>query len=82
MTILLRMAPGAPVPLQMHSDVEQTSIFDGKLVDQQGACTAGTFVWRPTGNTHDAHFPSGALFNSVFMKPKKFIDEQPTFAKS
>lgn len=81
-TMLFRMAPGAVVPLHMHTDVEQTYILEGSLVDDQGACTAGNFVWRPAGNTHVAHAPDGALFLSVFLKPNKFLDEQPEFACS
>jgi hypothetical protein len=49
-------------------------MLEGSLVDDQGACSAG--------NTHEAHSPDGALFISVFLKPNKFLDEQPTFAKS
>lgn len=57
-------------------------MLEGSLVDDQGACTAGNFVWRPAGNTREAHAPDGALFISVFLKPNKFLGEQPTFAKS
>jgi anti-sigma factor ChrR (cupin superfamily) len=81
-TILFRMAPGSRVPLHMHTDVEQTYILEGSLVDDQGACTAGNFVWRPGGNTHEAYSPDGALFISVFLKPNKFLDEPPAFANS
>ena len=81
-TILFRMAPGAVVPLHMHTEVEQTLMLEGSLVDDQGACTAGNFVWRPAGNTHEARAPEGAVFLSVFLKPNKFLDAQPTFAKS
>lgn len=81
-TILFRMAPGSVVPLHMHTEVEQTLMLEGSLVDEQGACTAGNFVWRPAGNTHVAHSPDGAVFLSVFLKPNKFLDQQPGFAQS
>ena len=81
-TILFRMAPGAVVPLHMHTEVEQTYVIEGSLVDEQGACTAGNFVWRPAGNTHEAHAPDGALILSVFLKPNKFLERQPGFAES
>lgn len=81
-TILFRMAPGARVPLHRHMEVEQTFVLEGSLVDDQGAVTAGNFVWRPAGNTHEAHAPHGAVFLSVFLKPNKFLDETPSFASS
>lgn len=81
-TMLFHMAPGAVVPLHMHTDIEQTYVLEGSLVDEQGACSAGNFVWRPAGNTHEAHAPDGALILSVFLKPNKFLDEQPAFARS
>ena len=81
-TMLFRMAPGAVVPLHVHNEVEQTFVIEGSLVDAQGACTAGNFVWRPAGNTHEAHAPDGALILSVFLKPNTFLESQPTFAKS
>jgi anti-sigma factor ChrR (cupin superfamily) len=81
-TILFKMAPGAVVPLHEHTDIEQTYILEGSLVDDQGACTAGNFVWRPAGNTHVAHSPDGAVFLSVFLKPNKFLDVQPGYASS
>lgn len=81
-TILFRMAPGSRVPLHMHTDVEQTYMLEGSLVDDQGSCDAGDFVWRPAGNTHEAFAPDGALFLSIFLKPNKFLENQPTFAKS
>ncbi len=76
------MAPGSRVPLHMHPDVEQTYMLKGSLIDEQGACSAGNFVWRPAGNTHEAHSPDGTVFISIFLKPNKFLDEQRTFAKS
>jgi anti-sigma factor ChrR (cupin superfamily) len=81
-TILFRMQPGAVVPLHEHTDVEQTYMLEGSLVDEQGECTAGNFVWRPAGNTHVAHAPNGAVFLSVFLKPNKFLDLQPGYAKT
>jgi len=81
-TILFKMAPGSKVPLHMHTAVEQTYMLEGSLVDDQGGCGAGDFVWRPAGNTHEAHSPGGAVFLSIFLKPNKFLDDGPAFAKS
>ena len=46
-TILFKMAPGAVVPDHIHTAIEQTYMLEGSLEDDQGACTAGNYVWRP-----------------------------------
>ena len=71
-TILFRMAPGAVVPLHEHTALEQTYVISGSLEDDEGAATAGNFVWRPGGNRHVARAPKGAVFLSFFLKPNRF----------
>lgn len=73
-TMLFRMAPGAVVPLHEHTGVEQTWMLEGSLVDAEGACLPGHFVWRPAGSTHVAHAPEGAVFLSVFQRPNHFAE--------
>jgi anti-sigma factor ChrR (cupin superfamily) len=80
-TILFRMAPGAEVPLHEHTDIEQTYVMEGYLEDAEGRCGPGEFVWRPAGNTHVARAPEGALFLSIFLKPNRFVEKQPGFAR-
>lgn len=80
-TILFRMAPGSEVPLHEHTDIEQTFVLEGALEDDEGRCGPGQFVWRPAGNTHVARAPEGAVFLSVFLKPNRFVDTQPGFAR-
>jgi len=71
-TILFRMAPGAVVPPHEHVAVEQTWVFSGRLVDDEGEVGPGQYVWRPGGNRHMARAPDGAVFLSIFMKPNKY----------
>lgn len=80
-TILFRMAPGAEVPLHEHTDIEQTFVLEGALEDDEGRCGPGEFVWRPAGNAHVARAPEGAVFLAVFLKPNRFVDRQPGFAR-
>jgi len=75
LTVLSRMSPGSFIPLHTHTDIEQTYIMEGSLEDEQGAATAGNFVWRPAGNTHIAHAPNGCVSISFFTKPNKFFDD-------
>jgi anti-sigma factor ChrR (cupin superfamily) len=78
-TILFKMAPGAVVPHHEHTDLEQTYMLEGSLEDDEGKCTANTFVWRPGGNQHIARSPNGAVFLSIFNRPNKFMDGSKFF---
>jgi anti-sigma factor ChrR (cupin superfamily) len=77
--LLFRLAPGAVVPLHEHTGVEMTYVLEGSLEDAEGVCTAGNFVWRPAGNTHEARSPHGALILGVFMSPNHFAQGQKFF---
>jgi quercetin dioxygenase-like cupin family protein len=59
------------IPYHEHPDLEMTYMLEGKLVDDEGECTAGNFVWRPAGSRHTARAPEGALFIAFFGKPSK-----------
>jgi anti-sigma factor ChrR (cupin superfamily) len=78
-TLLFRLEPGAVVPLHEHTGVEMTYVLEGSLEDEEGSCTAGNFVWRPAGNTHEARAPNGALILGVFMRPNHFAAGQKFF---
>ena len=75
LTALTRFAPGAALPDHEHTEIEQSFVLEGSLVDHEGAATAGNYVWRPAGSRHDAHSPNGAIVLSFFLKPNKFFDE-------
>ena len=74
-TALFRLEPGARLPRHRHSGVEQTFVLEGSLVDEEGSCTAGNFVWRRPGSVHAAHSPEGCLSIGIFQKPNEFLDE-------
>ena len=78
LTALTRFAPGAKLPLHEHTDLEQSYVIEGSLIDHEGTANAGGYVWRPAGSTHEAHAPDGALVLSFFMKPNRFLDEGAT----
>lgn len=75
LTALTRFLPGARLPMHEHTDLEQSFVLEGSLVDEEGTATAGNYVWRPAGSTHEAHAPEGALVLSFFLKPNRFLDE-------
>jgi len=77
LTALVRMQPGARLPLHEHTDIEQTYVLEGSLADDEGEVLAGDYVWRPKGNRHTAHAPHGALVLSFFLSPNRFLNEAP-----
>ena len=74
LTALFRWQPGTRLPLHEHVEVEQTYVLEGSIVDEEGECRAGQYVWRPQGNRHVATSPNGALVLSFFLKPNIFLD--------
>lgn len=75
LTALFRWQPGARLPLHEHVEIEQTYVLSGRLVDHEGECRAGDFVWRPAGSRHEAWAPDGALLLAFFLKPNRFLSE-------
>ena len=71
-TVLTRLAPGAVLTDHMHVQIEQSWVIEGSLVDNEGACTASNFVFRPAGSRHVASAPNGALVLGFFLKPNIF----------
>ncbi len=81
-TLLMRLDPGAVVPLHEHTAIEQTYVLEGHFLDEEGECRPGQFVWRPAGNTHVAWAgPEGATILGVFLKPNIFADGQKFFTE-
>ncbi len=72
-TVLTRMEPGAWLPRHRHVGLEQSFILEGSLVDEDGACTAGNFVWRRPGSIHSAWSPDGCLGLGIFEQPNEFL---------
>ena len=72
-TSLTKMEPGARLPDHRHVGIEQSFVLEGTLVDEDGACTAGNYVWRRPGSVHDAWSPDGCIVLGVFDKPNEFL---------
>jgi len=75
LTVLLKMDPGAKLPDHEHVLIEQTFVIEGRLVDGEGECGPGEYVWRPAGSRHEAGTPEGGLMIAIFQVPNKFFDE-------
>ena len=74
LTALLRMAPGAKLPDHEHVLIEQTYMLEGRLVDRDGECGPGDYVWRPAGSRHEAGTPDGGLMIAMFQVPNRFYE--------
>lgn len=72
-TTLTRMTPGARLPKHRHAGLEQSYVLEGTLVDEDGACTAGNFVWRRPGSVHSAWSPDGCVVLGIFEAPNDFL---------
>lgn len=72
-TVLVKMAPGAQVPLHSHMGIEQAYVIEGSVVDHDGEVTAGNYAWRDVGNTHVNKSPNGAIVLGFFTKPNVFF---------
>jgi len=77
-TVLLKMEPGAKLPDHEHVLVEQTYVLEGRLVDGEGTCGPGEFVWRPAGSRHEAGTPEGGLMIAIFQVPNRFFEADGT----
>lgn len=72
-TVLTRFAPGARLPRHRHGGLEQSLVLEGSLVDDDGTCTAGNFVWRRPGSIHSAWSPDGCVVLGIFEAPNEFL---------
>jgi anti-sigma factor ChrR (cupin superfamily) len=72
-TTLTRLAPGARLPRHRHVGLEQSYVLEGSLVDEDGTCTAGNFVWRRPGSVHSAWSPDGCIVLGIFDAPNEFL---------
>lgn len=73
LTTLTKMDPGAVLPDHRHVGLEQSYVISGSLVDDDGACTAGNFVFRRPGSVHNAWSPDGCVVFGVFDTPNQFL---------
>ena len=73
MTVVTKMEPGARLPRHRHVGLEQSFVLEGSLVDADGACTAGNYVWRRAESVHTAWSPDGCIVLGIFDKPNEFL---------
>lgn len=72
MTCLLRLDPGAQLPMHVHADIEQSYVIAGSITDHDGTAQAGDYVWRKAGSAHENRSNTGAVVLAVYRKPNIF----------
>lgn len=56
---ILRYAPGATVPLHLHTGMETILVLEGTQSDERGTYGPGTLVINPQGSSHSVWSESG-----------------------
>lgn len=74
MTCLIKLDPGAHLPMHKHPELEQAFVLEGSMGDHDGSCGAGEYVWRKPGSFHENASESGAVVLAVYRKPNMFVD--------
>jgi len=72
MTCLLKLDPGAFLPMHVHAELEQSYVIEGSITDHDGTAHAGDYVWRKKGSAHENRSDTGAVLLAVYRKPNIF----------
>ncbi len=73
--MLMRYAPGAVIPAHRQTAVEHIFVLEGSVWEEYGACTAGTYAFRPPGCVHAPGSRGGALALAISYGPTERITQ-------
>lgn len=68
LTCLVKLEPGAKLPMHVHPELEQAYVLEGSMSDHDGVCRAGEYVWRTAGSYHENQSDEGAVLLAVYRK--------------
>ena len=71
LTCLVKLEPGAKLPMHVHPELEQAYVLEGSMSDHDGVCRAGEYVWR-RGSYHENESAEGAIVLAIYRKPNIF----------
>jgi anti-sigma factor ChrR (cupin superfamily) len=69
---VLRYAPGAKVPLHLHTGLETIVVLDGVQSDERGDYGKGTLILNPAGTTHSVWSEQGCAVLIQWERPIQF----------
>lgn len=72
MTCLIKLEPGAHLPMHKHPELEQAFVLEGSMGDHDGNCGTGEYVWRKPGSCHENATETGAVVLAIYRKPNIF----------
>lgn len=72
LTCLVKLEPGAKLPMHVHPELEQAYVLEGSMSDHDGVCRAGEYVWRRGGSYHENESAEGAIVLAIYRKPNIF----------
>lgn len=72
MTCLIKLDPGAHLPMHKHPELEQAYVLEGSMGDHDGNCSAGEYVWRKPASCHENASATGAVVLAIYRKPNIF----------
>ena len=68
LTCLVKLDPGAKLPMHVHPELEQAYMIEGSMSDHDGVCRAGEYVWRTAGSYHENQSDEGAIVLAIYRK--------------
>ena len=71
---ILRYAPGAKVPLHLHTGLETILVLEGVQSDERGDYEEGTLVLNPQGTTHSVWSEKGCAVLIQWERPVEILD--------
>lgn len=71
---ILRYAPGAKVPLHLHTGLETILVLDGVQSDERGDYGKGALVLNPEGTTHSVWSETGCVVLIQWERPVRILE--------
>lgn len=71
---ILRYAPGAKVPLHLHTGLETILVLDGVQSDERGDYPKGSFILNPEGSSHSVWSETGCAVLIQWERPVEILE--------
>lgn len=71
---ILRYAPGARVPLHLHTGLETILVLEGSQSDERGDYPKGSLVLNPEGTSHSVWSETGCAVLIQWERPVKILE--------
>ncbi|MGJ8624226.1 MAG: cupin domain-containing protein [Yoonia sp.] len=71
---ILRYAPGAKVPLHLHTGLETIFVLDGVQSDERGDYGKGALILNPEGTKHSVWSAAGCAVLIQWERPVQILE--------